>query len=206
MQPCISLICSSVHFSGILHKELQNYGLELSDNAEHIILVESSLGTVLSELENSEIDPSKVVVFTPNPCPEYWQDVLEMGVLGLVVSSLNKGMVLAAVEALNSKRELKHIPQVKQAALTIQERDVLRLIARSFSNKDIGDVLGKSEKTIMNNITHILEKLTGTYPELRFDNRGCLVHYYYGFWNNIGKDCRYSRIAKENRLKKRKNG
>jgi DNA-binding CsgD family transcriptional regulator len=199
----IRLICNSVHFSKILHTEIESYGLELSDQAENIILVESALGIALTELENSEIDPSKVIVFTPNPCPEYWQDVLEMGVLGLVVSSLNESMVLAAVEALNEKREFRRLPHVQQATLTIQERDVLRFAARSFSNKDIGDMLGKSEKTITNNITSILEKLTGTYPELRLNNRGCLVHYYYGFWNNIGKNCEYLRIAKENRIKKR---
>jgi DNA-binding CsgD family transcriptional regulator len=202
----IRVICHSVHFSKMLHKELLSYGLSISDSAENIILVESSLSTASTELENPDIDPSKVIVFTPNPCPEYWDDIINMGVLGLVVNSLTEDMILAAVKALRTKQALKHMPQGKQTALTIQECDVLRLAARSFSNKIIGDIVGKKEKTIINNITKILEKLSGTYPELRLDNRGCLVHYYYGFWNNIGKDCKYSRLAKENRLEQRKTG
>ncbi len=206
MLSCIRVICHSAHFSKMLHKELLSYGLSISDSAEHIILVESSLSTASTELENPDIDPSKVIVFTPNPCPEYWDDIINMGVLGLVVNGLTEDMILAAVKALSTKQALKHMPQGKQTALTIQEREVLRLVARSFSNKVIGDIVRKSGNTIGNNISIILEKLGGTYSELRLDNRSCLVHYYYGFWNNIGKNCKYSRLARENREKARQAG
>ena len=204
MPPSIRLIYAPDQLSEILHKDLQSYGLEISDDAEHIILLESLQGTVVTKLEEFEFDPQKIVVFTSNTCPEYWQDVLEIPVLGLVVGSLNKSMVLMAVQALHTEKEFRYLPQVKRAELTMQERNVLRLVARSFSNKDIADMLGKSEKTIANKITEVLEKLVGTYPELRLNNRGCLVHYYYGFWSNIHKDCTYSRIAKKNRAVVRK--
>jgi len=44
-------------------------------------------------------------------------------------------------------------------SLTGRERDVLHLVATGRTNRQIGDVLGLSEKTVKNNVTNVLTKL-----------------------------------------------
>jgi two-component system, NarL family, response regulator DevR len=44
-------------------------------------------------------------------------------------------------------------------ALTERERDVLALVARGYTNRQIADALSLSEKTARNHLSHILEKL-----------------------------------------------
>ncbi len=43
--------------------------------------------------------------------------------------------------------------------LTEREREVLTLVARGYTNKQIADKLYVSEKTARNHVSHILEKL-----------------------------------------------
>src|SRR5207302_9215298 len=45
------------------------------------------------------------------------------------------------------------------AGLTARELEVLRLVAAGRTNRDIADALVISEKTAINHLTHILEKL-----------------------------------------------
>jgi len=45
------------------------------------------------------------------------------------------------------------------SALSSREREVVRLIASGFSNKEIGATLSLSEKTIKNHISRIFSKL-----------------------------------------------
>jgi pimeloyl-ACP methyl ester carboxylesterase/DNA-binding CsgD family transcriptional regulator len=50
--------------------------------------------------------------------------------------------------------------QVRLAALTARENDVLNALAQGQSNAQIADGLGRSEKTVRNHITHIFDKLS----------------------------------------------
>jgi DNA-binding NarL/FixJ family response regulator len=49
--------------------------------------------------------------------------------------------------------------QVQGEALTDREREVLALVARGYTNKQIAADLCVSEKTARNHVSHILEKL-----------------------------------------------
>ncbi len=50
-------------------------------------------------------------------------------------------------------------PQAPGDELTEREREVLALIARGYTNKQIAETLDVSEKTARNHVSHILEKL-----------------------------------------------
>ena len=50
-------------------------------------------------------------------------------------------------------------PHTPGGELTEREREVLALIARGYTNKQIADALIVTEKTARNHVSHILEKL-----------------------------------------------
>jgi len=63
------------------------------------------------------------------------------------------------IDAEATKRAVEHLTQMPGSELTEREREVLALIARGFTNKQIADKLYVSEKTARNHVSHILEKL-----------------------------------------------
>ncbi len=53
----------------------------------------------------------------------------------------------------------KHLPSDELAQLTQRETEILELLARGMSNKEIGDKLFLTEKTVKHYVTNILQKL-----------------------------------------------
>jgi DNA-binding NarL/FixJ family response regulator len=54
---------------------------------------------------------------------------------------------------------MQRLALVPGSELTEREREVLALIARGYTNKQIAESLYVSEKTARNHVSHILEKL-----------------------------------------------
>jgi DNA-binding NarL/FixJ family response regulator len=48
---------------------------------------------------------------------------------------------------------------VRSLGLTDREHEIVRLVAEAAGNKEIADLLGISEKTVKNHLTHIFDKL-----------------------------------------------
>lgn len=63
------------------------------------------------------------------------------------------------VDANATQQVLDRISQTPGWELTEREREVLTLIARGYTNKQIADALTVTEKTARNHVSHILEKL-----------------------------------------------
>lgn len=63
------------------------------------------------------------------------------------------------IDANATKQALDRISQTPGWELTEREREVLTLIARGYTNKQIADALTVTEKTARNHVSHILEKL-----------------------------------------------
>ncbi len=63
------------------------------------------------------------------------------------------------VDANATQQALDRISQTPGWELTEREREVLTLIARGYTNKQIADALTVTEKTARNHVSHILEKL-----------------------------------------------
>jgi two-component system, NarL family, response regulator DevR len=58
-----------------------------------------------------------------------------------------------------AKQAMEHLTHMPGSELTEREREVLTLVARGFTNKQIADTLFVSEKTARNHVSHILDKL-----------------------------------------------
>ena len=54
---------------------------------------------------------------------------------------------------------MEHLSHLPGSELTEREREVLTLVARGFTNKQIADTLFVTEKTARNHVSHILDKL-----------------------------------------------
>ena len=63
------------------------------------------------------------------------------------------------IDAKATKRAMERLTQMPGGELTTREREVLTLVARGYTNKQIADKLIVSEKTARNHVSNILEKL-----------------------------------------------
>jgi DNA-binding NarL/FixJ family response regulator len=70
------------------------------------------------------------------------------------------GVFLAEVRAFLRASPAQQFDNVAaEVALTPAEREVLHLVAEGLDNRAIGDKLGKSEKTVRNQVSAVLDKL-----------------------------------------------
>lgn len=104
--------------------------------------------------------------------PELMQRCLSAGADGYIVKDTSLQELIAAIKTLGEGasyvdprvaatllrgRALNHIPYNGQ--LSPRETDIIRLIAQGLSNRDIGQRLVLSEKTVKNHVSRIFSKL-----------------------------------------------
>jgi len=121
-------------------------------------------------------DAARILILTTFDLDEYVYEALRSGASGFVLKDDPPEQLLAAVrivaggEALLSpaitKRVITRFARMPRSAppqqlgdLSEREHDVFRLIARGFSNAEIGQELYISEATVKTHVTHILQKL-----------------------------------------------
>ena len=63
------------------------------------------------------------------------------------------------IDTNTAKQALERLTQIPGSELTEREREVLTLVARGYTNKQIADTLFITEKTARNHVSHILDKL-----------------------------------------------
>jgi two-component system, NarL family, response regulator DevR len=92
------------------------------------------------------------------------------GASGYLLKNVSRAELLRSIRLVASGQTLLDSTMAKQAMerltqqvpggeLTEREREVLALVARGYTNKQIADALYMSEKTARNHVSHILEKL-----------------------------------------------
>ena len=91
------------------------------------------------------------------------------GASGYLLKHLSRAELLRSIRLVASghslidtnttKQAMERLAQMPGSELTEREREVLALVARGYTNKQIADTLYVSEKTARNHVSHILEKL-----------------------------------------------
>jgi two-component system, NarL family, response regulator DevR len=91
------------------------------------------------------------------------------GASGYLLKHLSRNELLRSIRLVASghsliddnttKLAVERLTQMPGSELTEREREVLALVARGYTNKQIADSLYVSEKTARNHVSHILEKL-----------------------------------------------
>jgi len=117
-----------------------------------------------------------VLMITSHDDAKAAEDSLLAGASGYLIKNANRAELLKAIRLVATGQSLVDPQSAKQAMtrmmslasgtihipgeeLTEREREVLALVARGYTNKQIADTLYVSEKTARNHVSHILEKL-----------------------------------------------
>lgn len=123
----------------------------------------------------SELGRCKVLALTTFDVDDYVYTALASGASGFLLKEAPPEELLAAIRVVaagdslvspaSTRRLIERHTPVRQpvsgklAELTAREQEVLRLVARGFSNAEVADSLHLSEGTVKTHVTHILGKL-----------------------------------------------
>jgi DNA-binding NarL/FixJ family response regulator len=110
--------------------------------------------------------PPKALVLTSYESDEEIYRAIEAGAQGYLLKSTPQAEIVAAIQAVHSGRH--HIPtriaarlaeRMVRSALTQRELEILEMVVRGLTNKQIGHALQISENTARNHINSIIRKL-----------------------------------------------
>jgi two-component system NarL family response regulator len=110
--------------------------------------------------------PPKTLVLTSYESDEEIYRAIEAGAHGYLLKSTPQAEIIAAIHAVHSGRH--HIPariaarlaeRMVRTALTQRELEILEMVVRGLTNKQIGNALRISENTARNHINSIIRKL-----------------------------------------------
>jgi DNA-binding NarL/FixJ family response regulator len=108
----------------------------------------------------------KALVLTSYESDEEIYRAIEAGAQGYLLKSTPQAEIVTAIQAVHSGRH--HIPpriaarlaeRMVRSALTQRELEILEMVVRGLTNKQIGNALGISENTARNHINSIIRKL-----------------------------------------------
>lgn len=128
----------------------------------------------LEKMYNMGIVP-KTLVLTIHDEVQYLRRALELGAKGYVLKNSDFNTLYKAIKAVYNNEEFidqKLLPVFNSINtkvsdnniddLTKREKEILRLIAKGYINKEIGDHLHISEKTVKNHISNLFKKIDVT--------------------------------------------
>lgn len=128
---------------------------------------------VLEKIKEKEID-TRVIILTVHNEVEYLLKAVEIGIDGYMLKDSSsdelKKAIYSVIEGesyiqpnlipiLNSKMVERDVEREKLALLTKRELEVLKLMAVGSYNKEIGEKLDISERTVKNHISSIFKKI-----------------------------------------------
>jgi two-component system, NarL family, response regulator DegU len=120
----------------------------------------------------------KLIILTMHDSEKYILHMMEMGVHAFLLKNTEPDELERAIYAVVEKdfyhndlvasalrknfNDKKHTrnPLLKSTELSDREKDIVRLLCQELTNKEIGDRLGLSERTVENHRYRILEKLS----------------------------------------------
>lgn len=123
---------------------------------------------------NNRKNRPKVLVLTVHNEIEYLIKVLDMGVEGYILKDSGVRELIRAIRSvyqgerfiqpsliplLNSRLIAKDLDREKLNELSNREVEVLKLVAKGFSNKDIAADLSISERTVKNHLSSVFRKI-----------------------------------------------
>ena len=121
--------------------------------------------------------PMKVLILTMHETDQYLSEMLEIGASGYVVKTTTGGELISAIRSVyhgdvylypSIARMLvgDYLQRVKSGeektsydGLTLREREILKYIAEDKQNREIGELLSISVRTVQAHRAHLMEKI-----------------------------------------------
>ncbi|NBI05801.1 response regulator [Senegalia massiliensis] len=161
-------------------REAINKGIE---KCPDVILLDINMPKIngieaLRRLKESGIK-SKIIILTIHDDREYLEQTIKIGADGYVLKDADSDTLMDAIRDVNNgktyiqqslttllvkgyKDENEYQQKLKRDSLTKREYDVITLIAEGLNNKEIGERLCISEKTVKNHVSNIFKKIDVT--------------------------------------------
>jgi len=120
-------------------------------------------GVEVAQRLQAESSPVRLLALSSYDDQEYVRGLLEGGASGYLTKENAPDLIVEAVRAV-ARGEVRWFVQPAPAPdetpdLTSREADVLRLIARGFSNEQVADELHLAESTVRKHATNVYRKL-----------------------------------------------
>jgi DNA-binding NarL/FixJ family response regulator len=115
---------------------------------------------------NTRIDPPRIIVLTSFDTDEDIYQSVGAGAHGYVLKDAPQDRLLEAIKVVNARG--RYFPadiasrlteRMARSNLTPREHQVLQLVAKGLTNKEIGQAFGISDNTARNHVNSIIEKL-----------------------------------------------
>jgi len=157
--------------------------LALMQEHPDIVLLDLDLGNesgidFLPQLIDPE-EPPRVIIVTGVPDPELHLRAVRLGAMGVVLKLYSADLLVKAIrkvhggemwlnrpmistvmtELIHARAKKMDSEALKIAELTVREREVIGLVAEGMRNKQIGERLFISEKTVRHYLTSVFDKL-----------------------------------------------
>jgi two-component system, NarL family, response regulator len=115
---------------------------------------------------NLRPDPPRILVLTSFDAEEDIYQSVGAGAQGYILKDTPQDRLLEAIHLIYAKKRYfpadiaaRLIERMARSNLTPRERQVLQLVAKGLTNKEIGRALGISDNTARNHVNSIIEKL-----------------------------------------------
>ncbi|MBO0862991.1 MAG: response regulator transcription factor [Chloracidobacterium sp.] len=115
---------------------------------------------------NLRQDPPRIIVLTSFDAEEYIYQSVGAGAQGYILKDISQDRLLEAIHIVHAKKlyfpadiSARLIERMARSNLTPREHQVLQLVAKGLTNKEIGRTLGISDNTARNHVNSIIEKL-----------------------------------------------
>jgi len=113
---------------------------------------------------------ARILMLTTYDLEEEIHRALEAGASGYLLKNISRENLAAAIIDAHERGAAEHSPEVTArlaesgggAELTAREREVLALVVKGLSNKDIARILGFTPRTSKAHMKHLLAKLGAT--------------------------------------------
>jgi two-component system NarL family response regulator len=115
---------------------------------------------------HKEFPDSRILIVTSYQAEEEIFQALRAGTLGYILKDLGRDMLIEAIMAVHAGKrwispsvERQFADRVARQPLTDREMEVLKLVARGLTNREIATVFHISESTVKNHLNSLLAKL-----------------------------------------------
>ncbi|WP_100445415.1 response regulator [Glycomyces xiaoerkulensis] len=143
----------------------------IAETAPDVVLLDLKMPGLDGQgvLERLADDPVRVLVLTSATDGERVPAAIEAGAAGFVYKDIDPDALAAAVRTIHAGQTLLSPSAMRglmtgssappEPTLTPRERQVLGLIARGQTNRQISRALGVSEKTVKTHVTNLLRRI-----------------------------------------------